>query len=511
MRPLSLLATVWFTCGALSSQIVIKPLLASSRTEPGLEHAVEWKWWVAPPEKPGWGMPLPDELKPKEPGAPGAMVRPETYEVKKGDAIVKIARKFDMTAAQLMRFNELTGDRIIIGQTLRIPTPGQVLAMAPPPPPPPPEPKKDAARKKMAGRQPVLQEPDFDIDYEARTELETVLLQVFLDREMFSPGMIDGQSGPTLEKISQIYQQTHADAADPARLKAKAMAELKEPYTHYLLRVDDFRFIKPTPDKPAPARAGRPPTAGRRSSKPATTTPPPLRDPLEELLAEDFLAYTSTWEFVAERFHCDEEFLRRINHNLKGTPVVGTEFQVPNVIPFEIEKALDSPLQPAADPQKPVTVAVVALSRLEISRDGRFIAVMPLASARPGLHGRGSWTVLDAIPQPRMATRREPREPPKTVPAPAGGDSPAATPATEPPPATVQYLAPGPNNPVGLIWLNLARSGGTDPLPYGLHGTRNPALMGTRQGIGGFRLTNWDIARAIHLIPVGTELQWKAR
>ena len=35
--------------------------------------------------------------------------------------------------------------------------------------------------------------------------------------------------------------------------------------------------------------------------------------------------------------------------------------------------------------------------------------------------------------------------------------------------------------------------------------------MGTLQGIGGLRLTNWDIARAVRLMPAGTALQWKAK
>jgi lipoprotein-anchoring transpeptidase ErfK/SrfK len=73
-----------------------------------------------------------------------------------------------------------------------------------------------------------------------------------------------------------------------------------------------------------------------------------------------------------------------------------------------------------------------------------------------------------------------------------------------------QYLASGPNNPVGVLWINLAKSGGTDPLPYGLHGTSNPAKM-KLEGIGGLRLTNWDVARAARLIPAGTPLQWKAQ
>jgi LysM repeat protein len=519
VRSLAPVAAVWFACGNLFSQTMVKPPAAASKTEPGLEIAVNWKWWVAPAEKKEWGMPLPEALMPKTPGSPAhvwltpAEMRPATYEVKKGDAIIKIARKFDMTAWQLKQFNGLQDDLIHIGQILRIPTSGELLTLIPPPPPPPPEPKKETSRKKKPDKAIVVPEPSPEIDPagELQQELDNVRLQVFLDREMFSPGAIDGKAGATFLKISEIYQRMHGDAADHGRLKTKAEAALKEPYTRYILRADDFKFIKPPKDEPVAARGKGSSPARKKSAKPDKAAPPPPLVTIDELVAADFLAYTSAWEFVAERFHCDEAFLHHINSQLKDTPAVGTEFQVPNVIPFEIEKALETPLQPAADPQKPVTAAVVLVSRLEISCEGKLIAVMPLATARPGLHGRDKWTVLDAIPQPRLATKREPRVVPKEKPAPAADATPGTQPVIEPPLEKEQYLASGPNNPLGIIWINLAKSNSTDPLPYGLHGTSIPAKMGALQGIGGLRLTNWDIARAVRLMPAGTALQWKAQ
>ena len=498
----SLIGILWLDCGSLFAQSVVKPWVAPSQIEPGLEHAVSWKWWVAPSGNQPWGVPLPEALLPKSPSSfpLGGDIRPETYEVRKGDAIIKIAKKFEMTTWQLMHFNELKDDRIKIGQILRLPTPGQLLTMVPPPPPPPPEPKKKKAVKAELPPEPP---PDPDPGGEIQRELDQVVMQVFLDRELFSPGMIDGKSGATFLKICEIYQRTHPDAADPSLLKAKAEAMVKDPYTRYLLRPDDFKFITPPKEVPMVARGKRSPSPTKKSTQPAIAAPAIA---IDELVAADFLGYTSAWEFVAERFHCDEAFLRRINPSLKDPPAVGAEFQVPNVIPFEIETSLDAPLQPPADPQKPVTAAVVLLSRLEISREGKLIAVMPLTTARPGLRGRDKWTVLTAIPQPRMATKREPREIPQTKPPAVGAEIPAISTPLE----NEQYLAAGPNNPVGIIWLNLAKAGSSEPLAYGLHGTSIPAKM-KLHGIGGLRLTNWDIARVTRLLPAGTVLQWKAQ
>jgi lipoprotein-anchoring transpeptidase ErfK/SrfK len=80
---------------------------------------------------------------------------------------------------------------------------------------------------------------------------------------------------------------------------------------------------------------------------------------------------------------------------------------------------------------------------------------------------------------------------------------------TKPVLSSQQYLAAGPRNPVGIVWINLAKANSTDPLPYGLHGTSIPDQMSLEQSIGGFRMANWDIIRAVHHLPFGTHLEWK--
>jgi lipoprotein-anchoring transpeptidase ErfK/SrfK len=47
-------------------------------------------------------------------------------------------------------------------------------------------------------------------------------------------------------------------------------------------------------------------------------------------------------------------------------------------------------------------------------------------------------------------------------------------------------IAPGPNNPVGTVWIEINKDG------YGIHGTPEPEDIGKTASHGCVRLTNWD-------------------
>jgi LysM repeat protein len=487
---------------SVSAQTISGKAATLKRIEPGLENAVKWEWRVVPSDEKDWGLqsseptPTPTPVPLAVPSQPES--RPTLYEVKRGDALILIGKKFGMTVSQVKTFNGLKDDKIRAGQTLKIPTLAELSAMTPP--------AKEHKRAKTAEAKPSP---------EIGTDPDKLRLQIFLDREQFSAGPIVGEPGPNFTRILLTYQSTHEDAKDDASLGAKAQAAVADVFTHYKLKAEDFRFIAPprattVAPKPTPVSAHmRPGKPSLRS--PAVTVPPPT---FKELTAMSMLAYRNPWEFVAERFHCQESYLHTLNDKLPAIPAIGAEFRVPNVIPFEIEKAFDEPLQPQADPKNPVTAAVVGLSQLNIYQGGALIAALPLSPARPGLHGRNSWTILDVIPRPRLATfEKERKEPTQKV-----GSSGSSYPGTSPeptasPPQTVlsseEYLAAGPRNPVGILWVNLAKSNSTDPLPYGLHGTSIPDQMNIEASIGGLRLTNWDIARAVRHLPSGTPLAWK--
>ena len=58
-------------------------------------------------------------------------------------------------------------------------------------------------------------------------------------------------------------------------------------------------------------------------------------------------------------------------------------------------------------------------------------------------------------------------------------------------------LPPGPNNPVGVIWIALNKKG------IGLHGTSDPDAIGRSASHGCIRLANWDIVRLAEKVKGG--------
>ena len=58
-------------------------------------------------------------------------------------------------------------------------------------------------------------------------------------------------------------------------------------------------------------------------------------------------------------------------------------------------------------------------------------------------------------------------------------------------------IAPGPNNPVGVVWIDLSKQ------HYGIHGTPEPSTIGKTQSHGCIRLTNWDAQELAGLVGRG--------
>ena len=58
-------------------------------------------------------------------------------------------------------------------------------------------------------------------------------------------------------------------------------------------------------------------------------------------------------------------------------------------------------------------------------------------------------------------------------------------------------LPPGPNNPVGVVWIALNKRG------IGIHGTDDPNTIGQAVSHGCIRLANWDVVRLAGRVKAG--------
>lgn len=70
-------------------------------------------------------------------------------------------------------------------------------------------------------------------------------------------------------------------------------------------------------------------------------------------------------------------------------------------------------------------------------------------------------------------------------------------------PNTKETLPPGPNNPVGPVWIDLSKE------HYGIHGTPEPGKIGHAESHGCIRLTNWDALELAGMVKPGTPVTFQ--
>ncbi|OFA02862.1 L,D-transpeptidase [Duganella sp. HH101] len=270
---------------------------------------------------------------------------------------------------------------------------------------------------------------------------EVLRAQVLLDRAHFSTGEMDGAYGSNMRQAIRGFQKLHqlpvtgvVDAATWAELE-RDQAPVLDSYT---ITAQDVAG----PYTPVPAGMMA------KSRLPA-------------------LGYASLAEALGERFHCSPDLLRRLN---PGKPLTraGTRITVPNV-------AAAKPLPKAS-------------SILVDAQDGTLTLLdaggMPFAQF-PASTG----SKHDPLPEGRwqvrgVATDPEYRYNPKLFWDAKAGDAKAR-------------LAAGPNNPVGVAWIELSKE------HYGIHGTPEPGKIGKTQSHGCIRLTNWDVMAVVRSIARG--------
>lgn len=281
-------------------------------------------------------------------------------------------------------------------------------------------------------------------------------IQVALDRAGFSPGVLDGRMGPSTTKALDAYREANGGA--PPEVDA---------VTTYVITAEDVAG----PFEP--------------------NIPPDLMDQSKL----ETLGYRSPLEALSERFHATPALLQRLNP--EAAFAAGDQITVPNVDPMLIPARMpkqETKATPAekqaqtkaaeanarAKPDVTVTVSKSASALTVTDASGKVILYAPVTSGSD----------KDPLPIGEWKVNGVGFNPPFRYNPDLFWDA--------DPSHTRALLPPGPNNPVGLVWIDLSRD------HYGIHGTPEPTTIGRAQSHGCVRLTNWDALRVAALVKPGT-------
>lgn len=271
--------------------------------------------------------------------------------------------------------------------------------------------------------------------------------QAALDRAGYSPGVIDGASGPKTTFALREFQAAHrlpvTGRFDAATSAALCIADVP-PVTPYRVTAADAQAVGPVPrDWHEKARLAR-------------------------------LPYESLTALLAERGHCTKATVTRLNpgRNLEHLRP-GDHVNMPTVLP-------------AAKPARPAALEVDLGAKVVRAQDaaGRTLALFPCSIAKSAAklpHGPARVTSVAFDPVYTF--------------------NPAMWPEVHSVKRTLK-IPPGPRSPVGLCWIDLSLPG------YGIHGTPNPELIGKTGSHGCIRLTNWDAVRLGRMVRIGTPVRF---
>lgn len=297
-------------------------------------------------------------------------------------------------------------------------------------------------------------------------------LQVTLDRIGFGPGIIDGRSGASLTNALKGFQESRGltVTGQPDRATMQALAGCR----------------------------------GLRPTIAVTLDRDALRGPYTPVISKDYaeqaklpgMYYKRPLEKLAERFHTTPAVLAELNPGVTNIGP-GTTITVPNTFPSS--RAYPSDATPAwratlaalnVEAKVPVAAKIVVDKSDGVLRaldgNGRVIAqyTATIGSSRDPLP-LGDWKVLHVSPNPDWKMN------PKILKG-VSDDKQA------------QIIPPGPNNPVGVVWIDLSKE------HYGIHGTSEPQQIGRAESNGCVRLTNWDAARVALMVKGGTPVLFQA-
>ena len=292
-----------------------------------------------------------------------------------------------------------------------------------------------------------------------------VRLQVFLDQAEFTPGRIDGSLGQFTFKALALYREAHgiplsppikSDESNPDSLPDVSDIDLAATptFTLYTVTESDLANIGELPDNVA------------------------------DQAKSEAMTYRSAAESVAEKFHTDVNFLEELNPGKTGDIQAGDTLSVPNVKPFELSAVTKGSVESTESNTNTTFVRInTGTSMLTVYEGEKLIAAYPVTIGSGQTESPvGDWKVTEISGMPNFRYDKSMLK--------EGIRS-----------DNFHMLPPGPNNPVGVLWIQLNKSG------IGMHGTSEPETIGRSSSHGCVRLANWDVVRLAARITAGVPVE----
>ncbi len=297
-------------------------------------------------------------------------------------------------------------------------------------------------------------------------------VQVILDHLGFSPGILDGKPGISLTAALKGFQESR---------NLPITGEIDDATLHVL---HQYRAWRPTKTL----------TLSQAALAGPYVNPIPHNE--DEQAKLPGLYYRTPMEKLAEMFHTTPQVLVALN--APGTRLApGTKVVFPNALPSS--RDYDSKLKPEwrqtlttlnVDANEPRGAKIVVDKSDGVLRvldaSGKLVAQFQVTTGSehdPLPLGDHKVTVIDYNPKfhynPALFWDAKSSD-------------------------TKAMLPPGPNGPVGVVWMDLN-------IPhYGIHGTPEPQFIGRTESHGCVRLTNWNAARLTLMVKAGVPVTFQA-